>query len=84
VTIDPEGDVPIYVQLADLLRGQIDRGEIAERQPIPSKKALTQEYGIVQGTVERAFTLLKEQGYIRTVMGRAMYVVPAAERHPAK
>jgi DNA-binding GntR family transcriptional regulator len=37
VTIDPEGDVPIYVELADLLRGQIDRGEIPERRPIPSK-----------------------------------------------
>jgi DNA-binding GntR family transcriptional regulator len=84
VTIDPEGDIPIYVQLADLLRGQIDRGEIPDRRPIPSKKALVQEYGIAQGTVERALTVLKEQGYIRTVLGRGMYVVPAAERKRAE
>jgi GntR family transcriptional regulator len=80
VTIDHEGDIPIYVQLADILRGQIDRGEIPERRPIPSKKRLQQEHGIAQGTVERALDVLREAGYIRTVTGRGLYVVPAAER----
>jgi DNA-binding GntR family transcriptional regulator len=80
MVIDPEGDVPIYVQLADLLRERIDRGEIAERRPIPSKKTLIQEFGIAQGTVERALAVLKAEGYLKTVIGRGMYVVPAAER----
>jgi GntR family transcriptional regulator len=80
VTIDHEGDVPVYVQLATIIRERIDRGEIAERRPIPSKKALTQEFGIAQGSVERALDVLKAEGYVKTVMGRGMYVVPAAER----
>jgi DNA-binding GntR family transcriptional regulator len=83
MAIDPEGDIPVYVQLADLLRGQIDRGEIPERRPIPSKRQLVQEHGIAQGTVERALAVLKAEGYLKTVMGRGMYVVPAGERRPA-
>jgi GntR family transcriptional regulator len=80
MAIDPEGDIPIYVQLADLLRAQIDRGEIPERRPIPSKRQLVQEHGVAQGTVERALDVLKAEGYLKTVMGRGLYVVPAAER----
>jgi DNA-binding GntR family transcriptional regulator len=45
---------------------------------------MIQEHGIAQGTVERALTVLKDEGYIRTVMGRGMYIVPAAERQKPK
>ena len=80
MTIDHYGDVPVYQQLAAILREQIASGKLAPRRPIPSKKALTQEYEIAGGTVDRAVDLLKAEGLVRTVPGRGIYVVPRDER----
>ena len=80
VTIDHDGDVPYYVQLAGILRAQIDGGEIRPHRPIPSKRYLTETHGVSAGTVEKALGLLKAEGYLRTVRGKGLYVVPEGER----
>ena len=80
MTIDHYGDVPIYQQLADILRKQIASGKLAPRRPIPSKKTLTQQHGIAGGTVDRAVDMLKEEGLVKTVPGRGIFVVPPEER----
>jgi DNA-binding GntR family transcriptional regulator len=67
MSIDYEGDVPIYQQLARILREQIDSGQIPPRHAIPSKRALDE---------------LRADGYLKTVLGRGLYVVPADERTP--
>jgi GntR family transcriptional regulator len=82
VTIDHDGDVPIYIQVADILRARIDSGEIPPRRAIPSKKALQQELEVAAGTVEHALDVLKRDGYLKTVIGRGLYVVPKSERMP--
>jgi DNA-binding GntR family transcriptional regulator len=76
VTIDHEGDVPVYLQLAAILRGQIERGEIPPRRPLPSINRLAQEYGIARGSAEKAVQVLRDEGRVRTVIGRGVYVVP--------
>jgi GntR family transcriptional regulator len=82
MSIDYEGDVPIYQQLAAILREQIDSGRIPARHAIPSKRTLTQEYGVAAGTVERALDELRAEGYLKTVLGRGLYVVPLEDRKP--
>ena len=74
--IDHEGDLPIYLQLAAILRSQIERGEIAPRRPLPSINRLAQEYGIARGSAEKAVQVLRDEGLVRTVIGRGVYVVP--------
>jgi len=54
VGIDHDAEEPLYLQLAAILRGQIEAGEITSR--VPSVKTLTEQYGIAQGTAERALT----------------------------
>jgi GntR family transcriptional regulator len=78
VSLDHDAEEPLYLQLAAILRGQIEVGEIARR--VPSVKTLTQQYGVAQGTAERALAVLREEGLIRSSMGRGHFVVPAAER----
>jgi DNA-binding GntR family transcriptional regulator len=73
-------DVPVYRQLADLLRQQILSGKIGPRQPVPSAKALVQEFGIARGTAERAVAVLRSEGLVRTVPGKGVFVVPEDER----
>jgi len=73
-------DVPVYRQLADLLRQRILSGEIGPRQPLPSGKQLVQEFGIARGTAERAINVLRSEGLARTVPGKGVFVVPESER----
>ena len=70
---DPE---PVYLQLAAILRGQIERRELVPRQPLPSESYLTGRYGVSRGTARRAVEVLRDEGLVRTVIGRGVYVVP--------
>jgi GntR family transcriptional regulator len=76
MSIDFEGPVPLYVQVAGWIRDRIESGEYAADRPIPSKVSLRQELGVSQGVVEQALDVLRGEGRIRTVMGRGMYVTP--------
>jgi GntR family transcriptional regulator len=78
VTVDHDAEEPLYLQLAAILRGQIESGELERR--IPSVKTLTQQYGVAQGTAERALAVLRDEGLIRSRMGRGHFVVPPTER----
>lgn len=80
MSIDPEGDVPVYRQLADILRGQIERGELQPRRPVPSKRTLMQTYGVAAGTIDKALGVLRAEGLVKTVMGRGIYVTAPEER----
>jgi GntR family transcriptional regulator len=80
VSIDHEGDVPVYIQLASILRAQIESGELAPRRPVPSKRTLMERYGIAGGTIDKAIAILREEKLVRTVIGRGIYVLPRDER----
>ena len=76
--LDNDALDPLYVQLAAILRGQIERGELTRR--VPAVKALAQQYEVAIGTAERALAILKDEGLIATSMGRGTFVVPEDER----
>lgn len=76
--LDPDAFEPLYEQLAAILRARIESGDLGRR--VPSVKTLAQEYGCAQGTAERALSILKEEGLIRTAMGRGSFVVPKDQR----
>jgi DNA-binding GntR family transcriptional regulator len=80
VDLDYEGSVPLYQQLASLLREQIRTGEIGPDRPIPSKTSLKQEYGISDTTVNAALAILRAENLIRGVKGKGIFVVPEDER----
>jgi DNA-binding GntR family transcriptional regulator len=72
VGIDHESSTPLYVQLAELLRAQIEGGTITKR--LPSVKTLSQEHGVSHITAERALIRLKNDGLIVPVIGKGYYV----------
>ena len=65
---------PVYLQLAAILRGQIQRGELAPRQPLPSESYLVGHYGVSRGTARRAVEVLRDEGLVRTIPQRGTYV----------
>jgi DNA-binding GntR family transcriptional regulator len=78
--LDHQGPEPLYIQLAALLKERILSGEIQPNRPIPSKRSLMEEFEVSPGTVERAINVLRLEGYLRTVLGRGLFVTPPEER----
>lgn len=72
MTIDPDSPVPVYLQLADILRQQIAAGTI--RHVLPSRKALVETYGVAPGTADKAAAVLRAEGLVITVTGKGHYV----------
>ncbi len=64
---------PAYQQLAGILTRQIEAGQW-HTGPLPSVKALQQQYGVGRDTVLHALQLLREAGLIFTVAKRGSYV----------
>jgi DNA-binding GntR family transcriptional regulator len=76
--LDQDSPVPLYEQLAGVLRAGIDAGRIRVR--LPSEMALTQQYGVSRGTAHRAVMILVEAGYARISRGKGTFVIPPGER----
>lgn len=68
--------MPVYLQLAAIIRAQIESGELEPRRPIPSKRYLVERYEVARSTVDKAVNVLKSEGLISTVPGRGLYVRP--------
>jgi DNA-binding GntR family transcriptional regulator len=75
MTVDPYLPEPAYQQLAAILTQRIRAGEWA-RGPLPSVKALQQDYGVGRDTVLHALRVLRDGGLIFTVAKRGSYVSP--------
>jgi GntR family transcriptional regulator len=66
--------VPPWRQLAQILRGQIEAGELAPGQQLPSAVTLAADYGLAVPTVRKALDLLKTEGLIVGVAGYGTFV----------
>lgn len=63
-----------YVQLADLLRREIEDGALAARQPAPTISWLTQQHGISRDTARHALRVLEAEELVWYVPGHGYYV----------
>lgn len=76
MTVEPLSSVPIYIQVAAIIRSRINDGTLAPDRPVPSELQLEQEFGIARGTARKSIAILREEGLIITVKGRGSYVRP--------
>jgi DNA-binding GntR family transcriptional regulator len=74
--IDPEGAVPVYIQIAEYIASDIKAGRIPAGRKIPSETAMVQEFGVARDTARRAVQFLREQGLVRTIPQRGTFVEP--------
>jgi DNA-binding GntR family transcriptional regulator len=82
--LDHDGDTHLYVQIAEILREQIMRGELPPGHAVPSEAAIQSRFGVARTTARRAFHMLREEGLIYTVQGEGTFVgsPDAAPREP--
>ena len=75
-SIEADGPVPKYIQLADILEQRIAAGELQPNKPLPSEKFLMAQYGVARGTARRAVEVLRDRDLVFTVPQRGTYVKP--------
>jgi GntR family transcriptional regulator len=69
-------EVPLYYQLATILREQILAGAYAPGQQIPTEAELVEAYGVSRITVRQALKSLEGRQLIRREAGRGTFVSP--------
>lgn len=74
-TVNVDLPEPAYRQLERILARRMAAGEW-RTGPLPSVKALQQEYGVGRDTVLHTMQMLRDSGQIFTVPRRGSYVVP--------
>jgi GntR family transcriptional regulator len=74
VSIDPEAATPLWRQLADILRAQIESGELPAGRVMPSETTLSQQHGLSRGTVVKALDALEREGLVERIQGRGTFV----------
>lgn len=72
--VDKSSDRPVFKQIADDLRGQMDAGVWAAGDRIPSEAQLMSRYGVARMTVRQALGALKAEGLLLAEHGRGVFV----------
>lgn len=65
VTIDFNSDEALYIQLRNQIIVGIATAQICEGDSLPSVRQLAENVGINMHTVNKAYTVLKQEGYIK-------------------
>lgn len=74
LSIDTEAKTPKYLQIVDSITDAIRRGKLKRGQRLHSINELSDEFFLSRDTVERAYTLLRNQGVIQSVKGKGYYI----------
>lgn len=82
IEIDFDSDEAIYMQLCNQIVVGIATSEIREGETLPSVRQLANTIGINMHTVNKAYALLKQQGFIQ--LDRRRGAVIAVDENKAK
>ena len=64
-----ENGIPIYLQILQFVKRGIAHGTIRDGDELPSRRGLSVLLGINPNTVQRAFSMLEEEGLITSSHG---------------
>jgi GntR family transcriptional regulator len=72
--LDKDLPVPLYHQLHEVLRAEIESGKWRPGGQIPTETQLVERFGVSKITVRQALQQLVDRGYIRREHGRGTFV----------
>jgi GntR family phosphonate transport system transcriptional regulator len=73
---------PVYVQIAEELRQNINDGIYKAGDKLPTEQQLSVRFSVNRHTLRRAISLLKSEGLLRVDQGRGTFVANALIRYP--
>lgn len=80
INLQHKGQMLLYVQIAEAIIKKIDSGEWESGFMLPSINVFSEKYKVARATAEKAYNLLKQQGYISSIGGKGYFVESAQDR----
>jgi len=74
INIDIDSQVPVYKQLIENIQELIENKHYHTGDYLPSMNQLAEELMISKETVKKAYSILREKGYIESAHGKGFYV----------
>jgi len=81
--IDKTSIIPLYFQLADVLREKVTTKVLKPGDILPSESELIDKFGISRGTVRQAMQILTQEGLIERYPGKGSFVSHPKIEHDA-
>lgn len=72
-----EATSPLYIQIADELRRNIEESIYQIGDQLPTEAELSARFGVNRHTIRRAIEVLRQEGLVRVDRGRGMFVATA-------
>jgi GntR family transcriptional regulator len=72
--LSSELPLPLYLQLARYLRGQIVSGKLGHRDALPGERELAERFGVSRVTVRKALKELLDEGLLQQRQGAGTFV----------
>jgi GntR family transcriptional regulator/MocR family aminotransferase len=72
--LDQNREVPLYFQLYEYIKHEIQAGKIKPGVQLPSKRKLSIYLGISQNTIETAYQQLSAEGYVESKPRKGIFV----------
>lgn len=76
VELDLQSEVPLYTQLADQLIEGLASGALKPGEPLPSVRSLAADLNINLHTVNKAYQVLKQDGFLQVHRKQGVVIHP--------
>ena len=78
-----QSPVPLYIQIDEELRGQIESGELGPLAQVPSETDLAERFSVSRMTARKALDRLVADGMLFRQPGKGTFVAPTKIAHGA-
>ncbi|CAG9246733.1 DNA-binding protein [Burkholderia diffusa] len=77
IEIDRQHQLPIYLQICERFRTAIAAGHLRPGDRVPALRGLATQLNTARGTVEQAYTILVDEGYLQMRGAAGTFVSPS-------
>ena len=77
IEIDRQQPLPIYLQICERFRTAIAAGHLRPGDRVPALRSLATQLNTARGTVELAYTILVDEGYLQMRGAAGTFVSPS-------
>lgn len=74
ISLDTKRNIPLYEQIYDYIKQEIQQGKIQSGERLPSTRALSRHLEVSRSTIELAYEQLLSEGYVETQPYRGFFV----------
>ena len=79
--LDLSSDIPLYQQIRNQIVLAVGKGELKPGESLPTVRQLASDIGVNSMTVNKAYALLKSEGYLLIDRRKGAQVCPLKEKH---